>query len=261
MEYDIRRADRPCFHEIETGERGKSIVISVDPQAAKFIQEALSKPDIPIVEDLEQRLGLAKFIPPTKDDWGFGPVLQKISGGNESWVSWQCAFPEDKKLPEKKRSFPFAVSGSLTVLYLVLDLFREASAEDKKQLLYINMAAGREMASNHLDAWLGKSLMPYLASFPDHHLHKGVEETMRVTYEIMTGDKDIFPSYFAARFRQPNWLNLSCPGNGCGLDPEYYRTDGRGYTLLPHNVDTPYQQLSLLAGLAFIHREARQKGF
>jgi hypothetical protein len=59
------------------------------------------------------------------------------------------------------------------------------------------------------------------------------------------------------------WLNISCPGQGCGLYPSQgfkdYNGDVIGAEFKPHNVDTPMQQLTLLAGLAALYQLAHKE--
>lgn len=77
---------------------------------------------------------------------------------------------------------------------------------------------------------------------------------MRSAYELMFQKKTDRMDRFSALCRQPKWLNLTIPGNACGLDPEnYHDTSKDGYELLPHNVDCSLQQLTFLAGLACLH--------
>lgn len=53
---------------------------------------------------------------------------------------------------------------------------------------------------------------------------------------------------------------LNCPGNACGIHPVIHWEEGEnGYKFSCHNVDTPMQQLTLLAGLATLHDKARQE--
>jgi len=55
-------------------------------------------------------------------------------------------------------------------------------------------------------------------------------------------------------------FHISCPGDACGLDPCDEPVSGRGYKFAPHNVDTPAQQLTLLAGLAALSDRAVAEG-
>ena len=89
-----------------------------------------------------------------------------------------------------------------------------------------------------------------------------IVEAMKKVFWHMSSrpDPDSFDYVrFRAWMRQPKWINLDCPGNACGLDPDDYGNLSleRGYGLAPHNVDTPIQQLTLLSGLAALCQLAR----
>jgi hypothetical protein len=80
-----------------------------------------------------------------------------------------------------------------------------------------------------------------------------VENAMKAAYNRMLG----YRRYHRNDFRvwladNQGWLNISCPGDACGLHPaDHYRSAHKeGYDFACHNVDSPMQQLTLIAGLA-----------
>lgn len=88
-------------------------------------------------------------------------------------------------------------------------------------------------------------------------------EAMKIAYnhtQRIRGSSSVF--YFRASIDYSNgWLNISCPGNACGLNPWHNAVHNTGgYEFADHNVDTPFQQLTLLAGLAALHDRARKEG-
>jgi hypothetical protein len=85
-------------------------------------------------------------------------------------------------------------------------------------------------------------------------------QTMRTVDERMEGEVKSFDEYYFQAYTQGNegWLNVSCPGDACGLHPSNGYIDGeRGYEFSCHNVDQPIQQFMLLAALAALHDLAR----
>jgi len=86
-------------------------------------------------------------------------------------------------------------------------------------------------------------------------------EAMKVAYTHMMGSKFLSDSNFwAVVENNKGWLNVSCPGSGCGLHPNSHGWDyGEGYEFSCHNVDNSLQQLTLLAGLAALHDRARHE--
>ena len=65
---------------------------------------------------------------------------------------------------------------------------------------------------------------------------------------------------YCVSFRVPKWIHFTIPGNACGLDPEHYSSENpnEGYELQPHNVDSSFQQLCFLMGLAKLHELAER---
>lgn len=87
-------------------------------------------------------------------------------------------------------------------------------------------------------------------------------QAMKTAYKRMFGpdhiDEYSFHAYVAYK---GGWLNVGCPGNACGLNPtsQGVTEKGKGYEFACHNVDTPAQQITLLAGLAALHDKARKE--
>jgi len=79
---------------------------------------------------------------------------------------------------------------------------------------------------------------------------------MSTAYEHMLGPGSAkYGPFRASVDYEGGWLNVYCPGDACGLNPDSngLEGDGRGYEFSCHNVDSPAQQLTLLAGLAALH--------
>jgi len=88
-----------------------------------------------------------------------------------------------------------------------------------------------------------------------------MEATMIEVWESMELSVSEFHrrSFNAYTQEYDGWLNVGCPGDGCGLHPLRFRgsRNGNGYDFGSHNVDTPMQQLALLAALAALHDSVR----
>ena len=90
-------------------------------------------------------------------------------------------------------------------------------------------------------------------------------EAMIKTWQKMFPTKKV-DKYDRYSFRasvdyENGWLNVSCPGDACGLNPANScgGEDGRGYEFSCHNVDSPMQQLTLIAGLAALCDKAKKE--
>lgn len=83
---------------------------------------------------------------------------------------------------------------------------------------------------------------------------------MRIAYTHMAGRVYSDIAFQAVVENNRGWLNVSCPGNACDLNPDSHEwKHGEGYEFSSHNVDSPIQQLTLLAGLAALHDWARKE--
>lgn len=239
-------------------------MINVRQEAHQYISDLLSKPKVPLVNLLRSDFSLPAFIPPPNDELGFGPVLSRVEESRPGWVTWRCAMPACKKKFEIDWNRLYAISATLNVLTTSLSIFDGKTEEVKPQLICVRITTMHGPHGGSLSADLSKALLPWLSSQPDNSRNIDIQTTMRNTYERLSKYKVPSLSFgrFDAMMRQPHWVNLSCPGDACGLDPEdYYTRDGRGYKLLPHNVDSPVQQLTLLMGLAVMHDQARKAGY
>ena len=259
LEHDIPRQNRARIYDIEPGEEGRALILTTSSKPAEYVTEVLSRPDIPLISDLKKSFDLPDFINPQNPEWGFGPVIQTDSDGEQ--IKWICNLPKYSRLTGYDWTIPRATSATLLATFMILGMVEDVSKEDKNQLLHIDLAISKE-AGNGLIVTLGASFVPWLNSFPNEYFHEGIVETMKAAYDHLTGEPTS-RYFFRAWFRQPKWINLDCSGNACGLDPESYNNESldRGYRLLPHNVDTPYQQLTLLGGIAAMHAEARAAGY
>lgn len=137
------------------------------------------------------------------------------------------------------------------------------TGDNLPQLLHINLRTKIGMHGSSLECYLSRAIQPWILAQPDDYYHPRLEDAMRRVGTYMMGASR-FTNFDLSRawFRKPNWVNLVCPGDRCGLYTEYGFHEGgeEGYLLVPHNVDNVDQQLMLLAALAKMHEEARAFG-
>lgn len=81
--------------------------------------------------------------------------------------------------------------------------------------------------------------------------------------EAVKGD-DLYP-YDERQFwwetHESGWLNISCPGDACGIHPGTSYVDPKrdnGYDFSCHNMDNPMQQMVLMAALAQLEMNCRK---
>jgi hypothetical protein len=100
----------------------------------------------------------------------------------------------------------------------------------------------------------------WLSSFGDGRMElTEMVRAMKVAYTHMAGRVYSDFDFQAVIENNKGWLNVSCPGDRCGLHPgsSHGWNRGEGYEFSSHNVDSPIQQLTLLAGLAALSDKVR----
>ena len=118
------------------------------------------------------------------------------------------------------------------------------------------------VGDNPISVSLSRALVPYLNQKEDNSYHKRAGDIMMASFAYMMGKQEYSTiDRYEVWFRDNHWVNLTVPGDRCGLDPSGYYKSDQGYTIYPHNVDSVAQQLTLLMGIAAVHQEARELGF
>ncbi|MCX6731489.1 MAG: hypothetical protein NTX55_00665, partial [Candidatus Parcubacteria bacterium] len=131
------------------------------------------------------------------------------------------------------------------------------------QLLVVETMFRKEMHGGSLWGEYSVPLVNWLSALGNERTEiTDMTQAMIVAYTHMMGDKFLScHDFWAVVENQRGWLNVNCPGNACGLNPScgHEWKYGDGYEFTCHNVDSPVQQLTLLAGLAALHDRARRE--
>ena len=262
------------------------------PAIEIFVRKALlpMAPRLPeeIASHIAATFGLGKFEETVSDKYGFDGVLRRIEG--EHVTRFIATIPvsyfvldenceackgtakneyEDEclhcmglgKKSEYRYKEAFAVAASIGFLLMSLEDLEWLSQTPAKQLMKLVVSPGHGPDASFLSGTFGIPLVDWLS-------HKGnesllnVEDAMRIAYHHMftrrEWDSD---ADFHARIEGKNgWLNIICPGQGCGMAPKLDSLRrGRGYDIHSHNIDHPVQLLSILAGFAALHDVAAEQ--
>lgn len=94
-----------------------------------------------------------------------------------------------------------------------------------------------------------------------------VASAMISVWKVMEAVKgnDLYPyddRQFWWEVHESGWLNISCPGDACGIHPGVSYIDPNrddGYDFSCHNMDNPMQQLVLMAALAQLEMNCRRE--
>lgn len=157
-----------------------------------------------------------------------------------------------------------AVSASLTVLLSQIHYppHEIDTAAPFPQLLTVHTITQNGPSGSSLGGTYGRVLCDWLRTLnPKKELLDMVSAMEKAYAHMMAPHPFQDRSFRASLLNGQGWLNVSCPGDACGLHPSYSSDmiNGKGYDFSCHNVDNPAQQLTLLAGLAALHDRARKE--
>lgn len=181
----------------------------------------------------------------------FGEVCRYCKGVGktiDSWMDWD--------------SF-YAISATLSLFF---DLMFAGQDKDKltsckaPQLLLLTTATNRGMNVCPISGTYGIPLVNWLLG--RHGEIEEVTSAIARTWEKGYGSfDDMDKMNIYAEIRTNGWLGIGCPGDRAGLHPNFNCpiARGKGYEFSDHNVDTPLQQLTLLAGLGALCDKVRSE--
>lgn len=275
----------PCWHELSWENEGPTLVLRVHQSYAN----ALSiKPDAPIVLSFQKTLELGDFKGDLRGNFGFNEALRN-RGEKDGFYEFSIELPtikvktdsdcdrcggtgrdadydescipcegEGKELRYDWRRAD-EISTSLSILTLRLPYYDQEVPTAFPQLITFEASAGRRNSSLHGE--IGIVLQRWLASGPENAQYPSAVTAMVTAYKKMFGSRlDMVAQHRFEASTNRGGLIVSCPGNGCGINPaDWNFREGEGYKFSSHNVDTPAEQLTLLAGLAALHDIARRE--
>ena len=153
-----------------------------------------------------------------------------------------------------------AVSATLSLLLEHLEFYKEGTSASVPQLLIVRLGMRAEPRAYFVGGMYSIPLVNVLKKFSAQRDAPAMTDAMRSAYDRMVGVRPYMERFYA-RVDDPNgWLNVSCPGQACSLNPHHDGIrEGYGYEFSDHNVDTAFQQLTLLAGLAALHDAVRRE--
>jgi len=255
---DIKTDDYPAWYEIGFDPEKPAITLRIHHAFFPRLQDYL-KPEAPIIILYQDPkvLALDEFILPRDADWGFGSVLKRNRLLDDAtYLVWQLVLPKGR---EGSSQTGYNISGSLDVLFSLLSLLSGETecSNDRFQLVTCKTNTRRDIYGGWLAVEVSKKLAAWLENHLEDDLIGFAREAMKRIYFHMAGlnkrEQELYRFDFRFQVSQMGRFHMDCPGNACGLDPEW--TDYRpntGYKLIPHNIDAPMQQLTLLGGIAAI---------
>lgn len=262
-----REGQMRAWYELDVGDNGRAIVIRIVHAAWEFVKRQLQK-DLPLVTALQEGHRLSPFVKPTEGNWGFGQVAVPFVTQPE-WVAFKYQIPNvftaDREKPQWQDLCN--ITATIQVLTACLYLCSESSTKSQAQLLEFSLDCGHGPGRWPVFAGVSPAMCRWIAQQSETSRQPEICQYMENAHRQLFGRSrlSLDRPYILATIRQPSWISLCCPGDACDLSPEDLYTDlshmNRGYGLHPHSMDTPMQQLTMIVGLAAMHKLARTAGF
>lgn len=283
----ITEENIPSWYELSWQEKKPAIILRIHKDFVKNldvkIEESL------IVKSLIEDFSFKEFSSDFTRDIGFDKVF-KHAGEKNGFVEFLIKIPKVKKRTNEKCShckgtgydqdldrecfscegtgkdyildwYPAeAISASFTVFTTPLNWKCETdTSANFPQLLTVNTITREGMHGGSLDGKISIPLRKWLSYFDDHAEIPEMLQAMKTAYNQMTGLRDYHQFGFQVYVKGGGFV-ADCPGDACGIYPsDWNMKEGKGYKFSCHNVDTPMQQITLLAGLAVLCDKARKE--
>ncbi|MFC1775592.1 hypothetical protein ACFLY0_01930 [Patescibacteria group bacterium] len=286
----------PCWYELSWDSSACAIIFKLHKRAIVNNDMGFDSDfpkDSPIIGFLKENLSLGQFHYSLDSDFGFDGALHRI-GEDTEFIIFSGALPNARKNIDGKclscggtgnssicddekcmicggdgknwefdHNSLFTVSSSFIILFTAFAGYCDYNTEcEYPQLMTVDMTAEkRSVYGACIGGKFGIDLVKWMSTFNPNTKITEMIEAIKCAYGQMSGIvPDKYERFLASIDYENGWLNVSCPGNACGLNPSNGNVcAGEGYGFSPHNTDTPLQQLTLLAGLAALHDKARKE--
>ncbi len=253
----IAGEDISCWSKLSWQAEPAAILLRIHKDVVSNIQ--MIPEHIPIVQDLMKEFGFKNFSGGFEKSLGFEDSFLMTENKGD-FVEFVGKIPEIKKIGKAVfKQAAYALSASFTVLSPILP---SRTSAPFCQLIAVNTMTRMDMEGGSLDGAFSIPLVKWLGSLPNHEVSE-IVQAMQIAYNCMSDSKLDLRFEFRAWVCEGGWFTVSCPGNACGFGPEdgaeYKIEQGFGYEFESHNVDTPMQQITLLAGLAALGDKARRE--
>jgi hypothetical protein len=264
----MTQPEMPAYHHLDFKQRPEpSIELHTHPDSLGMLAESDE------IEPLRQHLGLDQQFVFDGEVWGFGEAANiEPSDIVQGWINLRYRIPKyqdhknSRSCLSHKSLLPFVAS-----LAYPLNAFDAAigtntaentlpCSKDSMQYLtaHLNAHYIESQYSSKITAKVLPSMIRWLKGNISDELLEGMTSSMYSAYSNMAGrDYSGSPSSFRAALQSARVMQLTVPGDAAGLFSPYdnYKqpdSSSEIYDLSPHNICDSLQQLSLLAGLAYL---------
>lgn len=247
MLFQLENRDLPERYRLMFDADSGTIRFALEPNIALGLNRFINSGH-PEIKELEKGLNISELSSNIKNAWGYGSVIQPITAIH-GWPAWQAILPlvirPGHRPSRQDWERAYNVSASLGLAFLFLHYENCLSEAKTPQLLAVHFC------SRPLAADIFCELSPRgvnLLKTMDRDDLDSIETALGQAYECMhTG---AHTTRFSVTMREDGFFYMEVPGDACGLGTGFNQNFAQGASLTPHNVDSPIQQLTLLAGLA-----------
>ena len=276
----------PCWYELSWRESPPTLIVRIHEDFIRTFQNIPTAS--PVVDFLKKQFGFKIFESDFSKNFGFEDGL-KNAGTVNGFREFHIILPKirvetDKVCRQcdgtgKREDFPdeecfycdgagkehelhwhetTTISASLNVLFMTLCCSEIETFCALPQLMTIRLITELGPHGGSIGGTYGIEMCDWLRVKNDNVPE--MEQAMMVAYDhMLTLRHESRRSFRTDLHNGGGWLNVTIPGDACGLNPSHDRMDMRlGYDFSCHNTDTPAQQLTLLAGLAALHDLVRK---
>jgi len=287
----IKNENIPCWYELSWEKKPPAIVFRIHKDFIKnsnLSSENLDK--FWLVKDLMDKFKFAEFSGDFNKDIGFNRVFKR-RGEKDNFIEFLIKIPRVKKKTnetcpncggsgksqyislDRKCDFcggtgkkydwdalsSYAISASFTVFTSLLKYCEKDTSAAYPQLITVDTITHYDSHGGSLGGEISIPLKQYLMSLGGKYEELSeITQAMKIAYKRMLGFHRYNDADFKVSLRENGRFTADCPGNACGIYPDWYDREDQGYKFNCHNVDNPEQQITLLVGLAALHDMARK---
>lgn len=285
----------PCWYELSWQKEEPAILLRVHQDFIKSTR--MFPPESPIIRHYMEAFKFSNFSDSLNGNFGFNNTLFEgtfnYQGKKDEFVEFLIKLPiikvkthevcdychgsgKDTIIEEDERDCihcegtgtkydylwqrAYAVSASFTIFFKIARYPEKETSSSLPQLIIVETVTDREMHGGSLGGEISIPLRNWLASLGDASLPEVTQATKTAYGHMFSGLRHFNDYYFKSYARSNGGFVADCPGDACGLHPSgWHKPEGEGYEFSCHNVDSPAQQITLLAGLAALHDRARKE--
>lgn len=248
----------PCWYELSFSKEPKtSIILRIYQNYICGLKRLACKIDeLPLFKLFNTK---EKFKHDFNNNFGFGGVF-KLKRKTDLFSEFAVEIPKIAKNPELIHLAVLTFSATFNLL----NFQPESSNVKTMQLMEIDtFVESKIFNARAMSGSFSPIFVRWLEGFEIGHNFPKVIEAMISVYDLFYKTDKYERHEFKARIGElkKGYLILGCKGtNSCQINPCGSWDEDEGYDFGYHNIDYSHQQLTLLAGLAALHDEARKAG-